>query len=104
MAHTMNSLLLPLLPLLLPLLPLASPLECTPAAFSSYLPSNAQVAYTGSICENGTFDVPVSDIAFPVSPSRLPAACVVQVNVISSPTSAYSFGLFLPESWNERFL
>lgn len=91
--------------LLLSLIHSARPFECSPAAFSTCLLSlSAEVAYTSFISENGTFDVPVSDIAYPVSPTGLPAACVVQVNVTSSSTSAYSFGLFLPETWNERFL
>lgn len=97
---TMRSSLLPFTSLL----SVASAFDCTPAAFSSHLPSNAHVAYTRFIPNGGTFDVPASDIAYPTSPTGLQAACAVQVNVTSSPTSAFSFGLFLPANWNERFL
>lgn len=48
--------------------------------------------------------MPASNIAYPTSPTDLRALCVTQIEVKSSATSAFSFGLFLPEQWNERFL
>lgn len=81
-----------------------SAFECKPSAFEAHLPSNARVAYTRDLPYNSTFEVPLSDIAYPISPQGLKALCAVQVNVTSSPTSAFSFGLFLPEDWNNRFL
>lgn len=83
----------------------ASSFGCTPAAFQAHLPSNAKVTYTRTLPANSTFEVPASDIAYPTSPQGLPALCAIQVNLTSSPTSAFSFGLFLPqETWNHRFL
>jgi hypothetical protein len=35
---------------------------------------------------------------------RLPALCQVEIRVTSSPNSTYSYGLFLPQKWNRRFL
>jgi len=78
--------------------------ECTPSAFSKHLPSSARVAFTTHVPAGSTFQVPASDIAYPTSPTNLRDTCVVQVNVTSSSTSAYSFGLFLPMEWNSRFL
>ena len=78
--------------------------DCTPSAFQQYLPDNAEVAYTRTVAEGGTFEVPAGDIAYPISPSGLQALCAVEVNVTLSSTSAYSFGLFMPDNWNNRFL
>lgn len=86
----------------------ASRISCNEQAFSKYLSSsghkNAVVVKTSHVSKGGTFNVPASDIAYPQSPTDLPELCVVQVNVTSSPESAYAFGLFLPMEWNERFL
>ena len=95
---------------------LHSPPQCIPSTFQALLPANARVAFTRSVAANSTFHVSpsLSGIAYPRSPENLPALCAVQVNVTSSPTSAYSFGLFLPDTgpgesigrgtWNSRFL
>ncbi|OJJ70445.1 hypothetical protein ASPBRDRAFT_155263 [Aspergillus brasiliensis CBS 101740] len=89
-------------------LPAACQLSCTKESFSTYLTShpeyNASVEQVYHIAKGETFEVPASDIAYPQSPTDLPELCAVQIKVISSPTSAYSFGLFLPVEWNNRFL
>ncbi|PYI32157.1 putative ferulic acid Esterase/Feruloyl esterase [Aspergillus indologenus CBS 114.80] len=85
-----------------------SKLSCTPESFSKYLSSagheSATVLQAFHIAKGDTFEVPASDIAYPQSPTALPELCVVQINVTSSATSAYTFGLFLPTEWNDRFL
>lgn len=85
-----------------------SKLSCTPESFSKYLSSagqeNATVLQAFHIAKGDTFEVPASDIAYPQSPTELPELCVVQINVTSSATSAYTFGLFMPTEWNDRFL
>lgn len=78
--------------------------ECTSWTFTKYLPSNSSVTFAQPVAANGTFHVPSGDIGYPESPTQLKALCAVQVNVTSSSTSAFSFGLFLPSSWNQRFL
>jgi hypothetical protein len=35
---------------------------------------------------------------------RVPSLCAIQAKVKSSESSEYSFGIFLPEKWNGRFL
>lgn len=88
----------------------AAQLQCTTDAFTKYLSSEssgdapAVVQWAHMIPAGGTFQVPHSDIAYPESPTDLPELCVLQVNVTSSPESSYTFGLFLPSEWNERFL
>lgn len=78
--------------------------RCTPAEISRFIPSNAAVTFAQPVQSNGTFHVPAGDVAYPTSPTNLRELCAVQINVTSSPTSAYSFGLFLPSEWNQRFL
>lgn len=87
----------------------ASQSGCTVEAFTGHLSQSlageqAVVQWAYTIPEGGTFQVPDTDIAYPQSPTDLPELCVVQINVTSSSESAYSFGLFLPVDWNERFL
>lgn len=90
--------------LLFCLLPLASAFECSKSAFENILPRKASVAFARKVAANSTFEVPTADLAYPTSPVLLRSVCAVQINVTSSPTSAYSFGLFLPDDWNDRFL
>ncbi|KAK1087502.1 hypothetical protein LTR48_002521 [Friedmanniomyces endolithicus] len=90
---------------LLPLGPIAATaLDCTPSAFQSILPQGATVAFAYPLSESSTFQVPVGDVAYPVSPTKLPELCVVHIQVASSTSSHFGFGLFLPQTWNERFL
>lgn len=85
-------------------LPMALAFECSPSAFQALLPSTATVLSAIHIPDNSTYNVPASNIAYPVSPTQLRALCAVHINVTSSSTSAYGFGLFLPDDWNDRFL
>jgi len=39
-----------------------------------------------------------------MAPIRLQALCQVEVRVVSSENSTFSYGIFLPEKWNQRFL
>ncbi|KAF4555404.1 Tannase and feruloyl esterase-like protein 2 [Elsinoe fawcettii] len=95
----------PILFSLLSLAPAASAvLDCTEEAFAPLLPSNARIVQTRKLADNSTFEVPASNIAYPRSPVGLPALCAVQVNVVSSNSSAFEFGLFLPDRWNNRFI
>ncbi|KAK5117672.1 hypothetical protein LTR62_005095 [Meristemomyces frigidus] len=89
---------------LLPYLATTAAFDCSPAAFRSVLPNNASVEFAYSIGQNGTFNVPSGDVAYPTSPTQLPQLCAVQLCVTSSPSSAFCFGLYLPQDWNERFL
>jgi feruloyl esterase len=82
----------------------AHALDCSTAAFTSILGSNGTVTYAYPLPENSTFQVPAGDIAFPQSPAGLPSLCVVAIEVPSDSNASYSFGLFLPDTWNGRFL
>lgn len=85
-------------------LPAALALNCTSSAISSILPANATVVSVVQVAANGTFGEGAADLEFPINAIGLPALCAVKVNVISSPTSSYNFGIFLPATWNNRFL
>lgn len=80
--------------------------SCNEDFFNSILPENATLILSECVNENSTFQVPPSNIAYPTSPTGLPPACAVQINVTSSSTSAFSFGLFLPDpkNYNNRVL
>ena len=92
----------------LPFLWLASPAtattKCTVRDVSVLLPSNASVLFAiPYTSNNNTFGNPI-DIAYPTNATNLPPFCAVQINVTSSASSSFTFGLFLPTSWNRRFL
>lgn len=79
-------------------------LDCSLSAISGILPANATVVSIVQIPINGTFGEGASDLEFPLDAVGLPELCAVKIHVISSPTSSYNFGIFLPEKWNNRFL
>jgi feruloyl esterase len=87
----------------------SSQLACSKEAFTRHISSTSYahqtvVQWAHTVPKGGAFQVPASDIPYPQSPTDLPELCAVQINVTSSPHSAYAFGLFLPVEWNERFL
>jgi feruloyl esterase len=77
--------------------------NCNAAFFNSILPSNATTLSTTYVPPNGSF-IQAGDIAYPIPATNLPSLCTVIINVTSSPTSSYTFGLFLPNQWNTRFI
>lgn len=81
-----------------------SALNCSADSFKQYLPSTATVTFASVVPANGTFTVSSGDVAYPTSPTNLGALCALEIKVQSSNASAYSFGLFLPNNWNKRFL
>ena len=78
-------------------------ITCDKDSLQSAFPSIATVDFATWMPANSTFTVPKTDIAYPVSPTQLRAACAVQVSVKNG-TSNYGFGVFLPDDWNGRFL
>lgn len=81
-----------------------SPNSCTEGSLSSLLPDGTRLLLSQKLEDNSTFHVPESEIAYTQSPSGLKALCALQVEVTGDNDSKYSFGLFLPEIWNGRFL
>ena len=67
---------------------------------------NASVEVVVSVPEGGSYGEGAADIPYPYKPTGLPELCAVTIKVISSPSSSYRFGLFLPTAakWNSRFL
>ena len=45
-----------------------------------------------------------SNIAYPTNATGLNPFCAIKVKVASSPTSSFTFALWLPRDWNQRFL
>ena len=77
---------------------------CTSSAITAILPGNATLNFAVPVPQNGSFGQGQIDLEFPTNATSLPPLCAVSVNVKSSPTSSYNFGLFLPETWNSRSL
>ncbi|KAJ1329635.1 feruloyl esterase [Microdochium nivale] len=88
--------------------PTAGRLACTVDAIASLLAGNADVTvnFAQPVLEGGNFGgAGQGNIAFPTNATNLPALCAVSVNVKSSATSAYNFGVFLPDNtWNDRIM
>jgi feruloyl esterase len=78
-------------------------INCDKDSLQSAFSSIATVDFAQWMPDNSTFTVPKTDIAYPVSPTQLRAACAVKVSVKNG-TSSYGFGIFLPDDWSGRFL
>lgn len=80
-----------------------SAFDCTTSALNLILPSNASALFAISVSANGTFGH-AGDVGYPKNATNLPPLCAVSINVTSSATTSFTFGLFLPCNWNGRFL
>ncbi|CAK7226202.1 hypothetical protein SEUCBS140593_006161 [Sporothrix eucalyptigena] len=80
--------------------------SCTVDTFKQILAGNAaaSVNYVASVPQGGSFGDAATNLAFPTNATDLPALCAVSIHIVSSPTSSYNFGVFLPESWNGRIM
>ncbi|KAJ5636349.1 ferulic acid Esterase/Feruloyl esterase [Penicillium longicatenatum] len=78
--------------------------QCTEQYFSSILPEGASTIEAAKISAGDSFGQGAADTAYPYNATNLPASCGIIVNGTSSATSAYTFGLILPDNWNERFM
>ncbi|KLU81119.1 feruloyl esterase B [Magnaporthiopsis poae ATCC 64411] len=80
---------------------------CQAATFSALLPANAVVENVTSVPEGGSFGEGADNLPSPTNPTGLPQLCAVIIKVVSSPSSSFRFGMFLPTApgkWNGRFL
>ncbi|EXK27035.1 hypothetical protein FOMG_16473 [Fusarium oxysporum f. sp. melonis 26406] len=83
----------------------ARPSTCSLTSLSAALPKNATVLSVDFVPAGGSYGEGAANPAFPLIPTELPSTCVVVVNVTTSQTSSYRFGLFLPTtSWNRRYM
>lgn len=81
--------------------------KCVASTFAGVLPSGARIETVARVSEGGTYNEGTANLGYPsppYTPTQLPELCVVVVNVTSSPTSNYRFGLYLPTTWNSKFL
>lgn len=77
-------------------------LDCTSIAITPFLPLDTSVNYAYSILNNGSFGDAETNLLFPMNATNLPELCAISINVISSTSSNYNFGIFLPKVWNHR--
>lgn len=117
--------------LLLPVLSFCSSthaaLNCSQPTFVTLLSGNsATVTFVQTLANNASFSPPggmglmgppkgagglpkgvggpPNGMPFGPRALQVPSLCVMQAKVKSSESSEYSFGVFLPEKWNGRFL
>ncbi|KAL2192716.1 tannase and feruloyl esterase-domain-containing protein [Corynascus similis CBS 632.67] len=79
-------------------------LSCGRESFSGILPVGATLEEVSVVHEGGSYGEGAANIPYPRNPTNLPALCAVTIQVWSSPTTSYRFGLFLPDEWNSRLL
>ncbi|KAJ4382490.1 hypothetical protein N0V85_008590, partial [Neurospora sp. IMI 360204] len=84
--------------------PIPTPPNCNRAFFTSILPPEASLENITAVPQGGSHGEGKANIPYPTNPTDLPALCAVTINVTSSPSSSYRFGLFLPTEWSGRFL
>lgn len=85
-------------------IPTKPPNNCNKAFFIDILPPEASLENIAAVPEDGSYGEGKANIAYPIDPTNLPELCAVTINVASSPSSSYRFGLFLPTEWSGRFL
>lgn len=78
--------------------------SCSIETFQDVLPSNATILSAVAVANGSTYGEGAADVAYPTDPTNLPANCALTVNVTSSSSSSFRFGIFLPTQWNGRFL
>ncbi|KAK4449047.1 feruloyl esterase B [Podospora aff. communis PSN243] len=90
-----------------PLTPRQRGLVCRSDTFSDLLPPTATIESIVPILNPNTthaFESPLQNPAYPLPAPNLPPLCALTLNVTTSPSSFFRFGLFLPTTWNTRFL
>lgn len=78
--------------------------SCSVETFQNVLPSNATILSAVAVANGSTYGEGAANIAYPTNPTNLPANCALTVNVTSSASSSFRFGIFLPTQWNGRFM
>jgi hypothetical protein len=82
-------------------------LQCTEQVFEKLLhvydeSGAATINWVNSFAAgDSTFD---PSGAFPTNATNLPELCGISIHVPSSSSSAYNFAIFLPTTWNNRFM
>lgn len=78
---------------------------CSIDYLNNALPLNATIISAQSVSAGGSFGEGAADIPFPTNPTNLTATCALIVNVTTSDSSFFRFGLFMPTTtWNERYM
>ena len=80
--------------------------RCSVSNIQSIVPKNVTVHSVTALSAGSTYGQSFAENPEFPDPASVPEVCAVYVEIPSSPTSSYKFGLFLPNqtSWNSRFL
>ncbi|KAI1356044.1 feruloyl esterase B precursor [Xylaria sp. FL0043] len=85
--------------------------ECSVASFEATLhaldlkkSATASIVYATTVAAGGSSFDP--SLEYPANATNLPELCALKVNVKSSDTTSYNFGIFLParQNWNGRLM
>jgi feruloyl esterase len=80
--------------------------SCSAASIASLLPvySGATVIDATKVPDGGNYGNGATDLSYPYNATNLPSLCAVLVNVATPGNTSYSFGLFLPQHYNDRLM
>lgn len=79
--------------------------SCSVSTFDGVLPSNANILSAVAVANGSSYGEGAADLPYPTNPTHLPENCALTVNVTTSNSSSFRFGIFLPtQTWNGRFL
>ncbi|GJN76732.1 CTP synthase ura7 [Purpureocillium lilacinum] len=78
--------------------------RCNAQFLKCKLPKGVTLERVDSLPAGSTYGEGAANLAYPTNPTNLPGSCALTFKVVSSPTSSYRVGVFLPDNWNERFL
>ena len=81
--------------------------KCVASTFQGALPSNAAIEKVAKVQSGGSYTEGTANLGYPsppYTPTGLPELCAVIVSVTSSSSSKYRFGIYLPTTWNNKFL
>lgn len=79
--------------------------SCSVSTFDGILPANANILSAVAVANGSSYGEGAANLPYPTNPTNLPANCALTVNVTTSTSSSFRFGIFLPtQTWNGRFL
>jgi len=80
---------------------------CNEATFRAILANitGATLNYVARVPQGGSFGDAETNQGYPFNATNLPELCAASINVRSSASSSFNFGLFLPnKTWNSRLM
>jgi feruloyl esterase len=79
---------------------------CSEQTFNTILANitGTKLNYFASVPAGSDFGDAETNLGYPANATNLPELCAASINVKSSETSSFNFGIFLPTKWNGRMM